>query len=71
MLSTASRYFLSPTTCLPTSLRHVARISRPTQRSVRGKAYKPNTVATRFRCLQQFFRWALEEDEIERSPFGI
>jgi site-specific recombinase XerD len=36
---------------------------------LREKGYKPNTVATRFRCLQQFFRWALEEDEIQRTPF--
>lgn len=28
----------------------------------------PSTVATRFRALQQLFRWLLEEGEIERSP---
>jgi hypothetical protein len=37
---------------------------------IRGeRGYKPSTVAPHFRTLQQFFRWCVEEDEIERSPF--
>ena len=30
--------------------------------------FKPATAAVRFRSLQQFFRWLLEEGEIERDP---
>jgi integrase/recombinase XerC len=30
----------------------------------------PGTAAVRYRSLKQFFRWALEEDEIERSPMA-
>jgi site-specific recombinase XerD len=31
---------------------------------------KPNTVANRHRFIQQFFRWAVEEDEIPISPMA-
>jgi site-specific recombinase XerD len=30
--------------------------------------FTASTAATRFRCLQQFFRFAAEEDEVSRSP---
>ena len=30
--------------------------------------FKPSTAAIRFRSLQQFFKWLVAEDEIERSP---
>ncbi len=30
--------------------------------------YKPATASNRFRCLQQFFRFAIEEGEISESP---
>lgn len=30
--------------------------------------HKPTTASVRFRSLQQFFKWALEEDEIAASP---
>lgn len=30
--------------------------------------YKPATASNRFRALQQFFKWLLEEGEIERNP---
>lgn len=30
--------------------------------------WSPSTAATRYRCLQQFIRFALEEGEIDRSP---
>jgi site-specific recombinase XerD len=30
--------------------------------------FRPSTAAVRFRSLQQFFRWCLEDGEIERNP---
>jgi site-specific recombinase XerD len=33
-----------------------------------AERFRPATVGVRFKSLQQFFRWALEEGEIERSP---
>src|SRR5690348_13951835 len=33
-----------------------------------GDAWSPSTAATRYRCLQQFFRWLIEECEITESP---
>ena len=32
--------------------------------------FKPNTASNRYRCLQAFFKWALEEQEIEESPMA-
>ena len=32
------------------------------------KRWKPATAANKYRSLQQFFRWLLEEEEIEASP---
>ncbi|MEJ7582781.1 MAG: tyrosine-type recombinase/integrase, partial [Acidimicrobiales bacterium] len=32
--------------------------------------WSPSTAATRFRCLQQFFRWLVIEDEIAVSPMA-
>ena len=32
------------------------------------EGWKPSTVSLTFRALQQFFRWLLEEGEIDRSP---
>ena len=29
---------------------------------------KPTTLSVEFRALQQFWKWALEEEEIDRSP---
>jgi site-specific recombinase XerD len=41
-------------------------LSRPHKRS--GKPLSPRTAFNRFKSLQQFFKWALEEGEIRRSP---
>ena len=30
--------------------------------------FRPNTASNRYRCLQVFFKWAVEEGEIEESP---
>jgi site-specific recombinase XerD len=35
------------------------------------RRFKPTTAAVRFRSLQQFFRWALEEGEIQTSPMAL
>ena len=32
--------------------------------------WTPGTAAHRYRCLQQFFKWAVEEDEISDSPMA-
>jgi site-specific recombinase XerD len=32
--------------------------------------WTPSTAATRYRCLQQFFRWLEEEGEVTRSPMA-
>jgi len=32
--------------------------------------WSPSTAATRFRCLQQFFKWVVEEDEAPTSPMA-
>lgn len=32
--------------------------------------YKPATAAVRFRSLQRFFRWLLEEGEVDRDPMA-
>ncbi len=32
--------------------------------------WSPSTAATRFRCLQQFFKWVVEEGEAEVSPMA-
>jgi site-specific recombinase XerD len=37
---------------------------------LQGRNYKPATVAQRFRSLQQFFKWLVEEAEIEASPMA-
>ena len=31
---------------------------------------KPSTASVRYRALQQFFKWCVEEDELERSPMA-
>jgi site-specific recombinase XerD len=35
------------------------------------RRFKPTTAGVRFRSLQQFFRWALEEGEIQASPMAL
>lgn len=32
--------------------------------------YKPTTVSVRYRALQQFFRWLVDEDELARNPMA-
>ena len=34
----------------------------------RLEAVKPATVSADFRALQQFFKWLVREEEIERNP---
>jgi site-specific recombinase XerC len=35
-----------------------------------GGRYKPTTVSVRYRALQQFFRWLVDEDELARNPMA-
>ena len=34
------------------------------------RGLRPSSVATSFRCLQQMFRWLVEEDELDASPMA-
>jgi site-specific recombinase XerD len=47
-------------------LRH--RLETPHART--GKPIKPATVSVEYRALQQFFKWMLREEEIDRSPWS-
>jgi site-specific recombinase XerD len=61
---------------MPVQLQHIKRehveafilnlLERPHKQT--GKALSPRTAFNRFKSLQQFFKWALEEGEIKRSP---
>jgi site-specific recombinase XerD len=53
---------------MPTSARAVRREHVESYIAKRRDTVKPTTLSVEFRALQQFWRWALEEDEIDRSP---
>lgn len=53
---------------MPTAARSVRREHVESYFAARRETVKPTTLSVEFRALQQFWRWALEEEEIERSP---
>lgn len=53
---------------MPTAARTVKREHVESYIAARRLTVKPTTLSVEFRALQQFWRWALEEEEIDRSP---
>ncbi len=53
---------------MPTGARGVKREHVESYIAKRRDTVKPTTLSLEFRALQQFWKWALEEEEIERSP---
>jgi len=53
---------------MPTGARSVKREHVESYFARRRDEVKPTTLSVEFRALQQFWKWALDEDEIERSP---
>ena len=53
---------------MPTAARAVRREHVESYIAARRETVKPTTLSLEFRALQQFWRWALEEEEIDRSP---
>ncbi len=53
---------------LPTGARSIRREHVESWIAARRESVKPATLSLEFRALQQFWRWALDEEEIERSP---
>lgn len=53
---------------MPTNARNVKREHVESFVAARREKVKPTTQSLEFRALQQFWKWALEEDEIDRSP---
>ncbi len=53
---------------MPTAARSVRREHVELDIAARRDQVKPATLSIEFRALQQFWRWALEEEEIDRSP---
>jgi site-specific recombinase XerD len=53
---------------MPTNARAVHREHVESYVARRREEVKPTTLSVEFRALQQFFKWALEEEEIDRSP---
>jgi site-specific recombinase XerD len=53
---------------MPTAARSIRREHVESYFAKRRDEVKPTTLSVEFRALQQFWRWALEEDEIDRSP---
>lgn len=53
---------------MPTGARNVKREHVESFVAARRGMVKPTTLSVEFRALQQFWRWAVEEDEIDRSP---
>jgi site-specific recombinase XerD len=53
---------------MPTGARAVRREHVESFLAARRVTVKPTTQSLEFRALQQFWRWALEEEEIDRSP---
>lgn len=53
---------------MPAAARSVRREHVESYIAARRDQIKPASLSVEFRALQQFWRWALEEEEIERSP---
>lgn len=53
---------------MPTAARAVKREHVESFVAARRDTVKPTTLSVEFRALQQFWRWCVEEDEIDRSP---
>jgi site-specific recombinase XerD len=53
---------------MPTAARGVRREHVESYLAARRDQVAPSTLSLEYRALQQFFRWAFEEDEIERDP---
>jgi site-specific recombinase XerD len=53
---------------MPTGARAIRREHVESYFAKRREHVKPTTLSVEFRALQQFWRWALDEEEIERSP---
>ena len=53
---------------MPTTVRSIRREHVESFLVDLGERRSPSTVATRYRGLQQLFKWLLEEEEIDRSP---
>jgi site-specific recombinase XerD len=53
---------------MPTGARAVRREHVESYFAERRETVKPTTLSVEFRALQQFWKWALNEEEIERSP---
>src|SRR5690349_366259 len=53
---------------MPTAARTVRREHVESYIALRRDQVRPTSLSVEYRALQQFWRWALEEEEIERSP---
>jgi len=53
---------------MPTGARAVRREHVESYVARRRDEVKPTTLSLEFRALQQFWKWAVEEDEVDRSP---
>lgn len=53
---------------MPTTARAVRREHVESYIGLRRETVKPTTLSLEFRALQQFWKWALDEEEIDRSP---
>lgn len=53
---------------MPTGARAIRREHVESYFAERREQVKPATLSVEFRALQQFWKWALEEEEIDRSP---
>jgi site-specific recombinase XerD len=53
---------------MPTGARSVRREHIESYLAKRRDEVKPATLSVEFRALQQFWKWAVDEDEIDRSP---
>jgi site-specific recombinase XerD len=54
--------------CMPTDARAVRREHVESYLAARRDDIAPSTLSLEYRALQQFFKWAASEDEIDRSP---
>jgi site-specific recombinase XerD len=53
---------------MPTTASGVRREHIESYVAARRGVVKPTTLSVEFRALQQFWRWAIDEDEVDRSP---
>jgi site-specific recombinase XerD len=55
---------------MPTDIRHLTREHVETYIAVQVQSLRPKTAQIRYGDLQQFFKWATEEREIEVTPMA-